>query len=149
MALALGSRRTTIAAIASALAALALAFGVVGRGCGVEGPGPDECVRDLLTAARAGDRKAVFDLLTPDTQKLLAEHAQDATTKVGASTRYDTLDMISIGAFDDPPPPTELKVVEQYGDKATVELDTQGNQGRLPLVKIDGRWRIDLTQYAR
>ena len=148
MPLALASRRGTIAAGFSALAALALAIGVLGRGCRVDDPGPDAAVHDLLTAARAGDRKAVFELLSPDTQRRLAERAQQATSLVGASVRYSAFDLISIGSFDDQPGPSSLEVVEQYGDKATVQVDSPSGKARIALVKIDGRWRIDLPQYG-
>src|SRR2546423_12915585 len=84
VALALGTRRGTLAAGISAFAALALAIGVVGRGCHVDEPGPDACVRDLLTAARAGDRKAIFDLLSPDTQRAIVDRAEGANALVRA-----------------------------------------------------------------
>ena len=123
MPLALASRRGTIAAGFSALAALALAIGVLGRGCRVE-------------------------LLSPDTQRRLAERAQQATSLVGWSVRYSAFDLISIGSFDDQSGPSSLEVVEQYGDKATVEVDSPSGKARVALVKIDGRWRIDLPQYG-
>jgi hypothetical protein len=148
VALALTSRRGAFAAGASALAALAIAIGVVGRGCSVDAPGPDAAVHDFLEASRVGDRKAVFDLLSPDTQRHLEENAQAATAKVGASVRYTALDLISIGAFDDPPPRTELRVVTQYGDKAEVEIDAGAGKARLALVRVDGHWRIDLPDYG-
>jgi hypothetical protein len=149
MALALASRRGALAAATSALAALALAIAVLGRGCRVDDPGPDAAVHDLITAARANDRKAVFELLSPETQRKLEERAQGATSLVGASVRYSAFDLISIGSFDDQPSPTELRVVELYGDKATVELESASGKARLSLIKVDGRWRIDLPDYGR
>jgi hypothetical protein len=121
---------------------------VVGRGCRVDDPGPDAAVHELLQAAHAGDRKAVFALLSPDTQRHLEERAQNATSLVGASVRYSAFDLISIGSFDDQPAPSEMRIVEQYGDKAVVELESPAGKARLSLVKIDGRWRIDLSQYG-
>ena len=148
MALALASRRGALAAGASALAALALAIAVLGRGCRVDDPGPDAAVHDLVSAARANDRKAVFELLSPDTQRKLEDRARGATSLVGASVRYSPFDLISIGSFDDQAP-IELRVVEQYGDKATVEIDGASGKARLALIKVDGRWRIDLPDYGR
>jgi hypothetical protein len=148
MALALTSRRRTLAAAASALAAIALAVGVVGRGCRVGAPGPDAAVRGLLQAARAGDRQAVFELLSPATQQRLADRARQATALVGASVRYRPLDLISIGSFDDAPSPSDLQVVEDTGERATVSVETSGGTERIGLVKVDGRWRIDLAGYG-
>jgi hypothetical protein len=142
------ARRAAVAVATSALAALALAIAVVGRGCRVGDPGPDAAVHDLMQAARTGDRKAVFELLSPETQRRLDERAQNATSLVGASVRYTALDLISIGSFEDQPAPGELRVVEQYGDKAVVEIESSAGKARIALVKVDGRWRIDLPEYG-
>lgn len=147
MALALTSRRGALAAGASALAAIALAATMLGRGCGVTKPGPDAAVRAMIQAARAGDRKAVWRLLSPDTQRALEDRAQKATDLVGASTRYSALDLISVGASDDVPPPTDIKVVSEGGDHAVVELGGPTGRAQLELVRVDGRWRIDLPAY--
>jgi len=148
VALALTSRRGALAAAASALAALALAIAVLGRGCRVDDPGPDAAVHDLLQAARTGDRQAVFELLSPSVQQRLDERAQNATSLVGANRRYTAMDLISIGSFDDQPAPTELRVVEQYGDKAVVEVESSAGRARIQLIKVDGRWRIELPEYG-
>lgn len=144
MALALTSRRRAIAAAASAVAAMALAAAVVGRGCAVTSPGPDATVRSLITAARAGDRKAVWQLLSPDTQLRLERQAKEATELVGSSTRYTAMDLISIGSSEDVPPPTEIKIVQRRGDDAMVEVAGPAGRAQLPLKRVHGRWRIHL-----
>ncbi|MEZ4401225.1 MAG: hypothetical protein R3B06_14460 [Kofleriaceae bacterium] len=147
MALALSSRRGALAAAASALAAIALAAAVLGRGCGVTRPGPDAAVRELVQAARASDRKAVWRLLTPATQAALEERARQATDLVGSSTRYTALDLISLGASTDSPPPADIRVVMLSGDRAIVEVGGPGGGAPIELVRINGRWRIDLPAY--
>ena len=148
MALALTSRRGALAAAASALAAIALAAAVLGRGCGVAEPGPDAAVKSLVQAARAGDRKAVWRMLSPDTQRALDERVRTATDLVGSSTRYTALDLISIGSSEDVPPPTEVRVLSRSGDRAVVELGGP-EPARIDVVRIDGRWKIDLPAYHR
>jgi hypothetical protein len=148
MALALGTRRSTIAAVTSALAALALAAAVAGRSCQVTQPGPEMTVRDLLQAAKTNDRDLVFDLLTPATQQRLEAEAKRATDLVGAATRYTAKDLISIGASDNVAAPTDITVIEERGDHAQVEIVSPAGRARLQLFKIDGRWRVDLPQYA-
>lgn len=147
LALALTSRRGAIAAAASALAAIALAAAVLGRGCGVAAPGPDAAVKSLVQAARDGDRKAVWVMLSPATQRALEARAQKATDLVGSSTRYGALDLISLGSSDDVPPPTDLRVVLRDGDRAVVELGGPTGRARIDVVRIDGRWKIDLPAY--
>ena len=144
MALALTSRRRALAAAASALAAMALAAAVVGRGCGVTAPGPDATVRSLVQAARAGDRKTVWTLLSPDTQARLERQARHATEQVASNTRYTALDMISIGSSEDVPPPTEIKVLSRSGDDAVVQVAGPAGKAELPLRRVNGRWRIHL-----
>jgi hypothetical protein len=148
MALALGTRRSTVAAVASALAAMALAAAVAGRSCRVTTPGPEVAVRDLLAAAKAGDRDAIYDLLTPATQARLESEAKRATDLVGAAVRYTAKDLISIGASDGIAAPSDITVIEQHGDRATVELVSPNGRARLELARNDGRWRIDLPQFG-
>lgn len=149
MALALTSRRTTIAAITSALAAMALAAAVAGRSCRVSQPGPEAAVRDMLQAAKTGDRDTVFEMLTPATQERLAVQARRATDLVGASTRYTAKDLVSIGSSDGVAAPTDITVLEERSDRAVVEVVSPAGRARVELVKIDGRWRIDIPQYGR
>ena len=148
MALALGTRRSTIAAVASALAAMALAAAVAGRSCRVTQPGPEAAVRDMIQAAKTGDRDAVFELLTPATRERLDAEARRATDLVGASQRYTARDLISIGSSDGVAEPTDITVIEERGERAVVEVVSPTGRARLELVKHEGRWRIDLPQYG-
>jgi hypothetical protein len=148
MALALTSRRSTLAAIASALAAIALAAAVAGRSCRVRQPGPEAAVRDLLQAAKTGDRDAVLDLLSADTRDRLAAQARHATDLVGAAQRYTARDLISIGSSDGVADPAEITVVDEQADRASVEVASPAGRSRIDLVKQAGRWRIDLPQYG-
>ena len=146
MALALGTRRSTLAAVATALAAMALAIAVAGRSCRVTQPGPEVTVRDMIQAAKAGDREMVFELLTPATRARLDAEAKHATDLVGAAVRYTAKDLISIGSSDGVATATDITVLEQRGDHAVVELVSPAGRSRIALDKIDGRWRIDLPQ---
>jgi hypothetical protein len=148
MALALTQRRRTMAAAASLVAAIALAVAVGGRACRVGAPGPDAAVRAMMQAARAGDRQAVFDLLSPVTQLRLEERARAATDLVGSSRRYTPLELISIGTSDAEPAPGELRVVEQKEDRALVEVAGPGAPARVEVVRVEGRWRVHLPDYG-
>jgi len=148
LALALGTRRSTIAAIASALAAIALAAAVAGRSCRVTQPGPEVTVRDLLQAAKAGDRDTVFQLLTPSTRARLDSEAKRATDLVGGAVRYAAKDLISIGANEGVAEPTDITVLEEEGDRAIVEVVSPAGRSRVELRRIDGRWRVDIGGYG-
>ena len=148
MALALGTRRSTIAAVATALAAMALAAAVAGRSCQVRRPGPELAIRDLYEAAKTNNRDLIFELLSPATRERLDTEAKRATDLVGAAVRYTAKDMISINANDDESAPTDITVIEQRGDRAVVEIVSAAGRSRLQLLKIDGHWRVDLPQYG-
>jgi len=148
MALALGTRRSTVAAIGSAVAAIALAVAVAGRSCRVTPPGPEVCVRDMMQAAKAGDRETVFELLAPATRARLDTEAHRATDLVGGAVRYTAKDLISIGASEGVPEPTDITVIEEHGDRAIVEVVSPAGRSRIELRHIDGRWRIELPEYG-
>ena len=147
MALALTTRRSTVAAVASALAAMAVAAAVAGRSCRVTEPGPEVAVRDMVRAAKTGDREAVFELLGPATRARLEIEAKRATDLVGASVRYTAKDLISIGSSEGPGL-TDLTAIEENGARAVVEVVSPAGRNRVDLVRIDGRWRIELPQYG-
>lgn len=148
MALALTSRRGALAAVASVLAAMALAAAVAGRSCRVTQPGPEAAVRDMIQAAKTDDRDTVFELLTPATRERLDAEARRATDLVGASLRYAAKDLISIGSSDGVADPTDITVLEERGDRAVVEVVSPAGRARIDLVRQGGRWRIDLPQYG-
>ncbi len=148
MALALGTRRSTVAGIGSAVAAIALAVAVAGHSCRVTQPGPDGTVRAMLQAAKAGDRDAVFELLAPATRARLDAEAHHATDLVGGAVRYTAKDLISIGASDGVPDPTDITVVEEQGDRASVLVVSPAGRSRLELRQVDGRWRVELPEYG-
>jgi len=125
---------------------MALAIAVAGRSCRVTQPGPEVTVRDMIQAAKAGDREMVFELLTPATRARLDAEAKHATDLVGAAVRYTAKDLISIGSSDGVATATDITVLEQRGDHAVVELVSPAGRSRIALDKIDGRWRIDLPQ---
>jgi hypothetical protein len=121
---------------------------VAGRSCRVSQPGPEAAVRDMIQAAKTGDRDTVFALLTPATRDRLDAEAKRATDLVGASQRYAAKDLISIGASDGESDPSDITVLEEHGDRAVVELVSPAGRARLELLRVDGRWRIDLPQYG-
>jgi hypothetical protein len=148
MALALTSRRSTVAAVASALAAMALAAAVAGRSCRVSQPGPEAAVRDMLQAAKTGDRDTVFELLAPETRARLDAQAGRATDLVGASVRFAPKDLVSMGSSDGVAAPTDITVLEELDDRAVVEVVSPAGRARIQLVRVDDRWLIELPAYG-
>jgi hypothetical protein len=148
VAIALTSRRTTIAAVTSAVAAAALAVGVAGRSCAVAPPGPEAAVHDLLGAAKAQDRQAILELLSPGTRQRIEDRARRATDLVGSGMRFSAIDLISVGSLESAPPPTDITTVERIGDRAVVEIVSSSGRARLTVIEVKGRWLIDLPSYG-
>lgn len=148
MALALTGRRSTVAAVASALAAMAVAAAVAGRSCRVSQPGPEAAVHDMLQAAKTGDRDTVLELLAPRTRERLEAQARRATDLVGASVRFSAKDLVSMGSSEGVAAPTAITVLEELDDRAVVEVVSPAGRSRIELVRVDGRWLIDLPAYG-
>ena len=149
MALALGSRRSTLAAVTSALAAMAVAAAVAGRSCRVTQPGPEATVRDLMRAAKTGDTDTVYELLAPATRAKLDTEAKRATDDLGGAVRFTAKDLVSIGSASDTPPPTAITLVEETGDRARVlVVSASGDRSTIDLVRVEGLWRVDVPAYG-
>jgi hypothetical protein len=149
MALALTTRRSTVAAVASALAAMAIAAAVAGRSCRVSQRGPEAAVRDVLQAARTGDIDTVFELLSPRTRAGLEAEARRATDLVGAAERFTAKALISMGSSEGVPAPTDITVLDERDDRAVVEIVSPAGRSRLELVRVSGRWLVELPTYGR
>jgi hypothetical protein len=102
----------------------------------------------MLQAAKTNDREAVFSLLSPATRDRLEAEAKRATDLVGAARRYTAKDLLSIGSLEGVAAPTDITVVEERGDRAVVEVVSPTGRARMDLLKIQGRWKIDLPSYG-
>lgn len=142
-----GSRRSTIAAVTSAVAAMAIAVAVAGRSCRVREPGPEITVRDMLQAAKTGDVDTVYELLSPRTRSRIEIEAKRATDYVGAATRFAPKDLISIATIEAAETPL-ITVVEEQSDRAVVLVVSEAGRAHVDLVRVDGVWRIDLPAYG-
>jgi hypothetical protein len=141
-------RRRAIAGATSALAAVALAAAVAGRGCSAEDETPTGVVRAFAQAARAGDREAIFELLGPQTRQRLTEAARRATHLVGGSRRFEPLDLISVGRMGERSVPQRFEMRQQGARAATVEaVDVSGNRSSITVVRVEGGWRVELPDY--
>lgn len=144
----LWSRRRAMAAATSALAAMALAAAMAGRGCRVDANSPEGAVRELIAAASADDYETLYELLGPATRARLEAAAKRATDLAGGSNRYSAIDMISIGKADGATS-KDFVVHEAGNEQAVVEIvEANGERARLTVVHVDDAWRIELPEYG-
>jgi hypothetical protein len=145
-----GIRRNAITAVASAVAAVALAVAVAGRSCQVEDDTPQAAVREFAAAAAADDREALYRIFGPETRQRLDAAAKRATDLVGGSERYSPLAMISVGRSRDLPLAKDFVVKERSESRALVEIvGPMGDRAEVTVVRVDGRWHIELPSYGR
>ena len=142
-----GSRLRLITLAASTLAAVAFAAAVAGRGCGAADDSPEGAVRAFMTAARAGDRRALRQLLGPRTRARLAAATDRATQLVGGEKRFEELDLIAIGEPGDDWSSADLDTVTRGDQTVVVVTAASGQKAELPVVEVDGHWRIELPGY--
>ena len=143
-----GSKRRLITLAASALAAVAFAAAVGGRGCAPDDDTAEGAVRALLDAARAGDAETIHELLGPETRARLAEAARRSTELAGGTKRFSELDMIALGK-----PSAETSAVSvkarRIGNQTVVEIeDATGQRSTLNVVRTGGHWRIEVPAFV-
>lgn len=75
----------------------------------------------------------------------MTEAAAAATDKVGGARRYRPLDLLDVTAPDSAYAPTDIVAREEHGNEAIVDvLGPDGRHDALRLVRLDGRWRVEL-----
>lgn len=142
----MSSRRRAIAAGTSALLAVVLAVAIAGRGCGADDETPVGAVKAFVSAAREGDRAAVYELLGPRTRAHLDAQARKATEFVGGSRRFEPTELMSVtsGSLGHPAP-RDYVLRERDGDTAIVEIvGADGTRSPTTVVEVDGHWRVEL-----
>jgi hypothetical protein len=141
-----GSRRRALAAAASALLAVVLAAAIAGRGCSAEDETPVGAVRAFVSAARAGDRGAVYELLGPRTRQHLDREATRASGYAGGSRRFAPRELLSVATGSvDQPAPRAFELRERDGSAAIVDIvAADGTRNPIRVVEVDGHWRIEL-----
>lgn len=109
--------------------------------------GPDVAWRQFVEAARKGDEKAAWPLLSKATQDELTRAAVAVAEAEGQKPPKDGRALMFQHRSSLVSPPTVVEAVFEGDDAATVNvLDEAGERGSVRAVREDGRWRFDLTQ---
>lgn len=94
-----------------------------------------------------GDAAAAYALLSKPTQQALQSRADAVAKASGGSVKPDPVTLV----FQGPPPtpPSEVKLVQQSGGQAIVQVTGPQGSEQVHLVQEAGSWRIDLTPTLR
>jgi len=127
-----------------ALGAACLA--VVSFGCSSSEPGasPEAAVAQLISAARSGDRAAVYHRLGPRTRG----HIEDillAARKSGGARLLRPEDLVTVGWVPPAWDATSIHELHRQGDEAEVDVaSAAGDHQAITVVREGKRWMVEL-----
>jgi hypothetical protein len=107
---------------------------------------PVETYLAFLNDLKTGDAAAAYALLSTPTRTALQARADAVSQASGATAKADPAGMIFQAP---PPPPSEVKLVQQSGEDALLQVKGTQGDGQVRLVKETAGWRIDLTSTLR
>src|SRR5262249_4398778 len=119
-ALSLGRASGVATVVATFVAVGALAWAVGLRGCGEPDGTPVGAVRAFVAAARAEDKTALWELLGPESRKVVTAAAAAATDKVGGARRLGPLEVLDVGARAGTYAPSDIVLRDSDAASATV-----------------------------
>lgn len=93
-------------------------------------------------AAQRGDSKVAYALVSSRAQRLLAERAKQVSSASGGAVRDDPA-ALAFSASARTEPVTELKLVSQTGERATLSVKAAGRTSQVSLVKEQTGWKVD------
>ncbi|MFL5319202.1 MAG: hypothetical protein ACJ790_06060 [Myxococcaceae bacterium] len=90
------------------------------------------------------DPKAGYEALSKSTRDLLAAKSKELSAASGGSIVDDPA-MIFFARPGKAKPVEDVKVVEEKGDVATLEVKSGGQVEQVRMVREDAKWRVDLA----
>lgn len=112
--------------------------------CGSPGSSPENAVRQMARAAKAGDAAGVYARLAPRTRQVLAERAKLAHEQTAGRKDFKPEDMLTVGSTPKWEP-VRVRELERTGDRALVEVT--GPEGQIQdvrAVRDHGEWFVEL-----
>jgi len=115
-------------------------------GCSASEPGasPEAAVAQLISAARSGDRAAVYHRLGPRTRG----HIEDilaAARKSGGARLLRAEDLVTVGWVPPAWEATSIHELHRQGDEAEVDVaSAAGDHQAITVVREGKRWMVEL-----
>jgi len=128
----------------AALAAVCLALASSGCSSSEPGGSPEAAVAQLISAARSGDRAAVYHRLGPRTRG----HIDDilmAARKSGGARLLRPEDLVTVGWVPPAWDATSIHELHRQGDEAEVDVaSAAGDHQAITVVREGKRWMVEL-----
>ena len=112
--------------------------------CGSPASSPENAVRALARAAKAGNTAGIYARLAPRTRRTLAERAKLAHEQTAGRKDFKPEDMLTVGNMPKWEP-VRVRELERTGDRALVEVT--GPEGQIQdvrAVREHGEWYVEL-----
>lgn len=93
-------------------------------------------------AAQRGDAKTAYALLSSGTQQKLAARAKEISAASGGAVKDDPAGL-AFSAAPRPDPISEVKLLSESGDRATLSVKAGGRAAQVTMVKEKGGWKVD------
>jgi len=130
--------------VLAALAAACLAGAPLGCSSSEPGASPEAAVAQLISAARSGDRAAVYHRLGPRTRG----HIEDilaAARKSGGARLLRPEDLVTVGWVPPAWEATSIHELHRQGDEAEVDVaSAAGDHQAITVVREGKRWMVEL-----
>lgn len=133
-------RKHVASAIASAIAAGALAITFAGKSCAGPDDGPVAVARVFWAATQERDVDTVWTLLAPAIKAELTAYAQTATELDGGRKRYLGKEMLRLDEAKNGA--QGFRLAKQSATTATVAVTTGTDHEWIELVYVDSAWYV-------
>ena len=118
--------------------------GAFGCSNGDPGSSPESAVAHLVSAARSGDRSAVYQRLGPKTRARI-EEILAAARKSGGARLLRAEDLVTVGWVPPAWEATAIRELRRQGDEAEVDVaSAAGDHETVTAVREGKRWTVEL-----
>jgi hypothetical protein len=121
-----------------------LVSGLSGCSNGDPGSSPESAVANLVSAARSGDRSAVYQRLGPKTRARI-EEILAAARKSGGARLLRAEDLVTVGWVPPAWEATAIRELRRQDDEAEVDVaSAAGDHETVTAVREGKRWTVEL-----
>ncbi|WXH31322.1 hypothetical protein WA016_05298 [Myxococcus stipitatus] len=105
---------------------------------------PQDAYTSFHRLVKRGELRAAWGALSQPTQEALTKRAQAVSDASGGAVKAEPLGLFFANV---PPPPdvTEVSLVREAGNEATVLVRSSGNTHEVRMVREPSGWKVDLS----
>jgi hypothetical protein len=105
---------------------------------------PGDAYSAFSKAVQRGDSKAAYAALSQTTRQALEARAKEVSDASGGAIKDDPA-ALAFSSAPRPDPLTEVKLVQQSGDRAVLAVSGGARYQKVVMVRENGGWKVDLS----